>query len=74
MDFSVGDRVRLPDGRVGLIARINAEGRFDVNLNDDDPVAAATRGHAALRSNVNQPEAAEVVVYNVAAGDLAKVA
>ena len=72
MDFSVGDKVRLADGRVGVIARINAAGRFDVNLNDDDPVAAATRGHAALRPDEPVPE--DMVVENVAAGDLAKVA
>ena len=70
MDFSVGDRVRLADGRLGVIARITAEGRVDVNL--ETPKADAARGHAALRPDEPVPE--DVVVENVAAGDLAKVA
>lgn len=72
MDFSVGDHVRLADGRTGRITRINGSGHFDVNLDEDAPTASR-RGHAALRSNVNQPAAQDDVVYDVAPGDLAKV-
>jgi len=54
--YDVGDKVKLADGRVGIVARINALGRYDVNI-DEDSVAASTRGHAALRSNVDQPGA-----------------
>lgn len=54
--FSVGQAVALLDGRVGKIIHINGDGTYEVHL-PDDPVADATRGHAALRSNVEQPPA-----------------
>lgn len=72
MDFSVGDHVRLVNGRTGRIARINGQGRFDVNL-DESATEMAERGHAALRSNVNQPSSPQDVAVNVPASDLAKL-
>jgi hypothetical protein len=70
--YDVGEKVKLADGRVGIVARINAAGRYDVNI-EEDPVAASTRGHAALRSNVNQPAATPDPAYDVPAERLTKV-
>jgi hypothetical protein len=54
--FSVGDAVALLDGRVGRILYVNGDGTYEVHL-PEDPVADATRGHAALRPDVAQPPA-----------------
>lgn len=72
MEFSVGEYVRLADGRTGRIARITPEGHFDVNL-DEDPVQASQRGHAGVR-NPDDPPPVSDVVEAVPAGELAKVA
>lgn len=70
MEFSVGDLVRLANGRTGRIARINGDGRFDVNL-DEDAVQASERGHAPVRGG-DHPKAQDIAV-NVLASDLAKL-
>ena len=70
MEFSVGDLVRLANGRTGRIARIDEHGRFDVNL-DEDAVQAAERGHAPVRSP-DQPKAQDIAV-SVPAAELAKL-
>lgn len=68
--YSVGDRVQVRDTGPGVIARINAAGRYDVNL-DADPRINAAQGHAAQYPAQPAPEAS---VYDVSAERLQRLA
>lgn len=54
MTFTLGDKVQLTDGRVGVVTRVYPNDTYQVAA-PDDPVMEATWGHRDLRPGAELP-------------------